>query len=166
MTALTAQQITDLNNSMSANQNPTPGLGDRLNNLEIGASGLYHKVTQTVLASAFTDGGATAGTFVASTLAIPAGATVTFAAVTAVTGFAGDTTAVLQIGDGTTAARYSTGSPSIFATAANGVAVGVPSGVQYHAAAKTVTLTVTSSTDFTPLLTGGGSVTVSIYYIL
>lgn len=121
------------------------------------------KLTETVAYSAFTDGGSTSGTYDLTVGTVPAGATVLGAAVTAVTGFTGDTSAVITIGDGTDADRYNTGTPSVFATAANGVSVGAPSGTTYHAAEKTVTLTVTSGSDFTSV--AAGSVTVELTYM-
>ena len=120
------------------------------------------ELSETVLYSQFTDGGAAVGTFVTS-MAIPAGATVLYSAVKAVTGFTGDTSAVIQIGDGADPDRYNTGTPSVFTSAANGIAVGAPSGVVYHAAGKTVNLTVTSATDWGAV--AAGSVTVSVYYL-
>ena len=128
----------------------------------VDATGVF-KFSQTVTYDQFTDGGGTSGTFVITAGTIPVGATFLYSAVTAVTGFAGDTSATLIIGDGTDADRYNTGTPSVFATAANGVAMGAPSGVQYHAAAGTITLTVTSAADFTSV--SAGSVTVEFYYL-
>lgn len=121
------------------------------------------KIQETVAYSDFTDGGAASGTYAITKGTIPAGATVLAAAVTAITGFTGDTSAVITIGDGTDVDRYNTGTPSVFATAANGIAVGAPSGTLYHATAATVTLTVTSASDFTSV--SAGSVTVEITYI-
>lgn len=121
------------------------------------------KLTETVAYSAFTDGGVAVGTYDLTVGTIPVGATFCYAAVTAVTGFAGDTSAVLTIGDGTDADRYNTGTPDVFTTAANGVAVGVPSGVKYHDTEKTVTLTVTTASDFTSV--NAGSLTVELYYL-
>lgn len=122
-------------------------------------------LTKRVLVSDFTDGGSTSGTLVLGEQ-IPLGAWVQQAILQNVTGFAGDTTATLQIGDGTTVARYNTGTPSIFATA-NAVDMGVPSGTKIHVAAATITLTVTSSTDFTLVKTNGlGAFTLRIYYLL
>jgi hypothetical protein len=80
-------------------------------------------------------------------------------------GFLGDVSAALIIGDGSDTDRYNTGTPSVFATAANGVETGVPSGTKLLTAANKPTLTVTSNADFTPVLAGGGSITVSLYYI-
>jgi hypothetical protein len=121
------------------------------------------KLTQTVGFAAFTDGLGTSGTFDLTVGTIPAGAYFLASSVTAVTGFAGDTSAVMTIGDGTTADRYNTGTINVFATAANGIAAGVPSGVRYHDTAKTVKLTVTSAADFTNV--SAGSVTVELYYL-
>lgn len=121
------------------------------------------KIEETVARSQFTDGGATAGTYTLKKGSIPAGATVLYAAVTKIVGFTGDTSAVIVIGDGTDVDRYNTGTPSVFTTAADGISVGAPSGVVYHAAAKSVVLTVTSAADFTSVT--AGSVTVEIYYL-
>ena len=126
-------------------------------------NGAQVKLEETVAYSAFTDGGSTVGTYAVTVGTIPAGATFQYAAVTAITGFAGDTTAVLTIGDGTDVDRYNTSTANVFATAANGISCGAPSGVVYHAAAKTVTLTVTAATDFTSV--SAGSVTVELYYL-
>lgn len=120
------------------------------------------KITETVSYDDFTDGGAAVGTY-DLTVGIPVGATFLTAAVPAVTGFAGDTSAVLTIGDGTDADRYNTGTPSVFSTAANGVSVGAPSGTTYHATAATVRLTVTTDSDFTSVT--AGSLTVALYYL-
>jgi len=121
------------------------------------------KLEETVAFDDFTDGGAAVGTFDLTVGTIPAGATVLAAAITAVTGFAGDTSATMTIGDGTDADRYNTGTPNVFATAAAGVDAGAVSGTAYHAAAKTVKLTVTTNADFTSV--SAGSVTVELTYI-
>ncbi len=128
----------------------------------VAATGVF-KFSQTVAYDAFTDGGGTSGTFVITAGTIPVGATFLYSAVTAVTGFAGDTSAVLIVGDGTDADRYNTGTPDVFSTVAAGIAMGAPSGVQYHAVVGTITLTVTSAADFTSV--SAGSVTVEFYYL-
>lgn len=111
----------------------------------------------------FTDGGAAAGTKALATQ-IPAGAVVQQAVVKNVTGFAGNVSAVMIIGDGTTTNRYNTGTPSVFATAAV-VEAGVPSGVRAHATAATVTVTVTTSADFTACKSNGaGRAYIEIIY--
>jgi hypothetical protein len=120
------------------------------------------KFTETVAYDDFTDGGAAVGT-IDLTNTIPVGAWVICALATAVTGFAGDTSAVVTLGDGSDVDRYNTGTPSVFATAANGVSLGAPSGTQYHATAATVTVTVTTATDFTSV--SAGSLTIEFYYL-
>ncbi len=113
-------------------------------------------VREQLLASALTDGGAAVGTKALSTT-VPAGARYVATLVDTIVGFTGDTTATLKVGDGTTADRYMTGTPSIFTTAAAGVDMGVVSGTAWHSAAKTITATVTSTADVTPVLASGGS---------
>ena len=93
---------------------------------------------------------------------IPAGAYVLCSKILDVTGFIGNTSATLQIGDGTDADRYSTGTPSVFTTATY-VDAGKPSGAPFHAAAKTPTLIVTAASDFTSVT--AGAVTVEITFI-
>lgn len=118
-------------------------------------------ITETILKSAFTDGGSTSGTKTMATQ-IPAGAVFEYSVVTVNAAFSGDTSAVLTIGDGSDVDRYNTGTPSIFTTGAK--EMGVPSGTRFHAAAQTVTLTVTSGADFTNV-SAAGSITVSLYYL-
>ena len=117
-------------------------------------------ITETVTRAQFTDGGAAAGTKNLSTQ-IPAGAFVTRAYLLDVTGFTGNTSAVITIGDGTDVDRYNTGTPSVFATA-TAINLGAPSGEQIHTAAKTVTVTVTGGSDFTAI--AAGQMTVRIFY--
>lgn len=121
------------------------------------------RIQQTVARSAFTDGGSTSGTYTLTAGTIPVGATVLGSAVTAITGFTGDTSAVLIIGDGTDTDRYNTGTINVFTTAAGGIDAGLPSGLRYHPAAKSIVLTVTSAADFTNV--SAGSVTVEVYYL-
>ena len=122
---------------------------------------VLQKYSETVGYAAFTDGGGAAGTFDLS-LTIPIGATVLRTVLTSVTGFAGDTSAVIIVGDGTDTDRYMTGTPSVFATAANGLDLGVLSGVGYHDAAKTPKITITSGSDWGSVT--AGALTIEIYY--
>ncbi len=124
--------------------------------------GFIEVLTQTVLFSDFTDGGAAVGTKVMAK-AIPTGAIVLGSKLVVNTGFTGDVSAVLTVGDGSTVDRYNTGTPSVFATAAAGVQSGVPSGTKLLTAPNKPTLTVTSNADFTAVI--AGSLTLSIYYI-
>jgi hypothetical protein len=119
-------------------------------------------VRQTVAYSDFTDGGAAVGTL-ALDVQIPVMATVLSSSVTNVTGFTGDTSCTLTIGDGSDADRYNTGTPSIFTTA-NAIVMGVCSGDLQHNAAATVTLTATSNNDWGAVT--AGAMTVSVYYLL
>lgn len=119
-------------------------------------------ISQTVTRAQFTDGGSTSGTKALATQ-IPAGAFVVRAYLQNVTGFTGDTSAVLIVGDGSDTDRYNTGTPSVFTTAA-AIDLGAPSGAQIHTAATTVTLTVTGNSDFTAI--SAGQLTVRIFYLL
>jgi hypothetical protein len=109
-----------------------------------------------------TDGGGTSGTM-DLTDTIPDGAVVIQSLCHTLTGFTGDTSAVITIGDGSTADRYNTGTPSVFTTNASGVALGAVSGTAWHDAAATVTVTITSATDFTDV--DAGTITVAILYV-
>jgi hypothetical protein len=125
-------------------------------------SGSLVKVSETIGFAAFTDGGSTSGTKALATQ-IPVGARILGMHITALTGFIGDTSAVVIIGDGTDTDRYMTGTPSVFTTAAAGISLGNPSGIAYHDVAKTVTVTVTSAADFTNV--SAGSMTVEYFYL-
>lgn len=116
-------------------------------------------VIQTVTYSQFTDGGAAVGTLVL-TDGIPVGATAKRCFVQALTGFTGDTSCTLTVGDGTDADRYMTGTPSIFTTAAGETDLGTPSGTVYHTAAKSVTLTATSGSDWGAVTAGTATVVI------
>ena len=128
----------------------------QLNGIEI------NKISATVGYAAFTDGGAAVGTY-SLTDVIPLGALYLGTAVTAVTGFAGDTSAAMTIGDGTDVDRYNTSTVNVFATAADGIASGIPSGSLYHAAQVTPKITITTAADWTSV--SAGSVTIEMYYI-
>jgi hypothetical protein len=116
---------------------------------------------ETVSYDDFTDGGAAVGTLDLATT-IPAGAVFLRSLVTGITGFAGDTSATLTIGDGTDVDRYNTGTPSVFATAAAGVDMGAPSGTAWHTAAKTPKLTITSGSDWGAV--NAGALTVTLFW--
>ncbi len=120
-------------------------------------------LTETHAAATFTDGGGAVGTKV-MTGSIPVGAVLLGSKVLVPAGFAGDVSCVLTIGDGSDVDRYNTGTPSIFTTAANGIETGEPSGARLLTAANQPTLTITSAADITPVIAGGGSVTVSLLY--
>lgn len=109
----------------------------------------------------FTDGGSAAGTL-ALDETLPIGAWVLRSVLRNVTGFTGNTSAVMVVGDGTDVDRYNTGTPSVFTTA-NAIDLGAPSGTQIHTAAATVTVTVTGGSDFTAIT--AGTATISIYFL-
>lgn len=119
------------------------------------------KISQTVLASAFTDGGGASGTKTMTTQ-IPAGAIFQYARALVNVAFSGDTSAVLTIGDGSDVDRYNTDTPSVFTTGQKDV--GAPSGARDHVSAATVTLTVTGGSDF-GAVNPAGSLTVDLYYL-
>lgn len=122
------------------------------------------KFTQTITADDLTDGGGAAGTKILD-LNIPAGAVVVRTIVKDIVGFAGDTSAVIQVGDGTDVDRYNTGTPNVFATASAGVDMGAPSGTAFHATAKDVVVTITSDSDITAVITdGSGSIEITVLY--
>ena len=125
-----------------------------------------HELTETHLASTFADGLGAVGTKL-FTGAIPAGAIVLGGKVVVTAGFvgSGNNAAAMKVGDGTTADRYNTATINVYVAAANGIDLGLPSGVRFHDVAKTPKITVTMNSDFTSVLAGGGSITVSLFYI-
>ncbi len=118
-------------------------------------------VEEYVQRSQFTDGGSTAGTYQLKS-AIPIGAQVLVTLITQLTGFTGDTSATLIVGDGSDTDRYNTGTPSVFTTA-NQLAMGAVSGTAVHTAAVFPTLTVTSASDFTNVT--AGALKIRIVYL-
>lgn len=110
----------------------------------------------------FTDGGGAAGTKVLD-ITIPKGAILLGSKVTVEEGFAGDTTAVVTIGDGSDVDRYMTGTPSVLNAAADGIQTGVPSGNKLLTADNAPTVTVTGGADWGSIT--AGKLTVTIYYI-
>lgn len=118
-------------------------------------------IAETVGFAAFTDGGGASGTYqMAAT--IPVGALLVATKIQVPTGFTGDTSAVVIIGDGSDTDRYMTGTPSVFTTAADGVECGIVSGAKLVTTANRPTITVTSGADFTSV--AAGSITVSVLY--
>lgn len=110
----------------------------------------------------FVDGGGAAGT-IQFTGALPKGARVLGAKILVPEGFAGDSSATVQVGDGSDVDRYMTGTPDVFSTAEDGVEAGAPSGDLLLTAENRPTITVTSGTDWGSVT--AGKLTVSIYYI-
>lgn len=116
--------------------------------------------TQTFTRAQMIDGGSTAGTLDLSTT-IPAGAVFLQSILTSLTGFTGDTSATIIVGvTGGDTDRYSTGTPSVFTTAAAGIDLGVPSGTKWHTAAAVPTVLITSAADFTNVTAGQATITL------
>ncbi len=118
-------------------------------------------IVQRVSYTDFTDGGGAAGTLTLDGT-IPVGAVVLKTAITGVTGFAGDTSAVLIVGDGTDTDRYNTGTLDVFSDVA-AIDGGAISGTAVHATAKTPVLTVTSGANWGDVT--AGALTVKIFYL-
>jgi hypothetical protein len=118
-------------------------------------------VAQRVLFSDFTDGGGAAGALTMDG-SIPVGAYVLRVVVTDVTGFTGDTSAVLMVGDGTDDDRYNAAADIDVFTTVAALDGGAPQGTAVHVAAKTPVLTLTSAANFTAV--AAGAMTVKIFY--
>lgn len=116
---------------------------------------------ETVSYDDFTDGGSTTGTKDLG-ISIPAGAVFERTLVTSITGFAGDTSATLTVGDGSDVDRYNTGTPSVFSDADAGADMGAVSGTKHHSAAKTPKLTITSDSNFSSV--SAGQLTVTLFW--
>ena len=137
--------------------------------LERGSVGMgIRKVGQWVIYSQFTDGGGAAGTFVlAKTL--PAGSFVIGSKVKVTEGFSGDTTAVMDVGDGSDDDKFSYTTHDILSVADNLIeqadagSGGSETGFALVTSDTTVTLTVTGGSDF-GLITAG-KMYVEVFYL-
>ena len=125
-------------------------------------------VRQRVLYSDFTDGAGTSGTY-ALPVTIPAGSWVIGCKVDVLTGFTGDTTAVMDVGDGSDADKFSyttfnvyTATTGLMETADHGAA-GTESGFAMVTSAATPTLTVTGGAAFASIT--AGELEIAIYYL-
>ena len=108
--------------------------------------------------SQITDGGSTAGTYQVQ-FELPVGFFVDRTQLVNVTGFAGDTSAAITVGDGSDVDRYNTGTPSVFTTISR-LDLGISSGTKFIATANRPTITVTSGADFTSVSAGGFDIRV------
>jgi hypothetical protein len=124
-------------------------------------SGLQN-ITETVALADFTDGGGAAGTYTLKR-GVPLGAYYHKTLLQNVTGFIGDTSAALLVGDGTDTDRYMTAVVSVFTTDTS-IDVGAVSGTAYHDAAKDIVLTVTSGSSFA--LVTAGQLTIKCFFFL
>ena len=123
---------------------------------------VIQKIVETVAFGAFTDSTGVTGTY--DLAEIPIGATVLRCVLAApLVGFAGDTSATIQVGDGTDVDRYMTGTPDVFSDIAGGLDLGVVNGVGYHAVAKTPKITITAGSDWGAVT--AGALSIEIYYI-
>jgi hypothetical protein len=118
-------------------------------------------INQTFAYDDFVDGGGVVGTLVLDE-GIPDGAVVQRSVLHSLTGFTGgaNSTATVQIGDGTDADRYTTGTPDISTTNASGVDLGVPSGTVWHDDEKDVTVTATVDNDWSTIAAGEATVVI------
>ena len=99
-----------------------------------------------ILYSQFTDGEGAAGTYQVQ-FQLPVDFRILRCDIVNVTGFSGDTTAVVTVGDGSDADRLNTGTPSILSTA-TALQMGVPSGSEVVTTAFYPTITVTGASDW------------------
>jgi hypothetical protein len=107
----------------------------------------------------FTDGGSTAGTLTTKII-LPVGFWIDRCVLTNLTGFTGDTSATIQVGDGSDFDRLTTGTPSVFTTATY-LSLGAPSGTLPVSTAFSPVITITSGADFTAV--EAGLLTIQIY---
>ena len=147
----------DLTNNLAS----LPRYKMKANSLENDWAGLQC-IAQTVTFSQFTDGGAAIGTYDLKTQ-IPAGAWGLRCFLQDVTGFTGNVSATIQVGDGTDVDRYTTGTPSVFTTAV-AIDLGALSGTAIHIAAVTPKITITASADFTAVT--AGTLTIKLFYLI
>jgi hypothetical protein len=137
-------------------------------NLERSPVGLgLRKVAQWVDYSDFTDGGSTAGTITLDKQ-IPAGSFVIGSKVHVVTGFTGDTSCVLDIGDGSDADAFSLTTHNIYTAADNLMEVcdvtgSGDAGLVPISTDTSVVLTATSASDWTSV--SAGRLFVEVFYL-
>lgn len=113
--------------------------------------------------SDFTDGGAAVGTYTCG-FTLPINFYIEKLQIVDVTGFAGDTSCTLTVGDGTDADRLNTGTPSIFATATI-VEMGAPSGTRPITTEFKPVLTATSGSDWGAVTAGQLTIKVIGYMV-
>lgn len=125
--------------------------------------GKIQAITERLLFSGFTDGGGTSGYKDLATQ-VPAGALILGWRAEVLTGFTGDTTAVIQVGTSADADRFSSVTTNSV-LAAGTVGSQTKDGVlAFCSAATTVRVTVTGGADFTAV--AAGEMNVTLQYIL
>lgn len=100
----------------------------------------------------FTDGEGASGTYTCG-FTLPVGYFIERCWLTNVTGFAGDSTATIIVGDGTDTDRLNTGTPSVFTTA-TAIDLGAVSGTQLVATAFKPVLTIAEDSDWGDVAAG------------
>jgi len=129
----------------------------------------FRKVGQWVKPADFTDGASTAGTL-ALRKTIPAGSFVVGSKVTVRKAWSGDTSCVMDVGDGSDADIFSYTTHNLFEAAANLVEAadagnaGTESGLVPISSETTITLTVTSGSDFGAIVATGRAY-VEVFYL-
>jgi len=111
-----------------------------------------------ILYSDFTDGGAAAGTYTCL-FTLPVGFFMERCWLTDVTGFTGDSTATITVGDGSTADRLNTGTPSVF-TAASYIDLGAVSATPLVSTAFRPVITITEDSDWGDVTAGALTIKV------
>lgn len=121
-------------------------------------------LSETMLASAFTDGGAASG-YKDMVTALPAYAQVIGWEVDVKAGFSGNVSATIQVGVAGTVDKFSAVTTVSVFTAIRGGCQSPVSSNNFLLAATTVRATVTGATDFTPILTSGGELDLKMRYL-
>lgn len=96
--------------------------------------------------ASFTDGGGAAGTYTCG-FTLPVGFFMERCWLTDLTGFSGDTSAVIIVGDGSDTDRLNTGTPSVLTTATS-VDLGAVSGTALVATEFKPIITITGASDW------------------
>jgi len=135
--------------------------GNATTELEMSPVGMgISKVSQWVKYSDFTDGGSTSGTL-DLTQTLPVGAFVLGTKVKVTTGFSGDTTATLAVGNTSDTNKY-TDNTTVNVLAAATVGESAEDPLEFIASATTVRLTVTGAVAFSSI--GAGKMLVEVFY--
>ena len=129
--------------------------------MEAGIGMGIRRVFQNVKYSDFTDGGAADGTL-NLTKQLPVGAFVLGVKVTVKTGFTGNTTAVMSVGNADDANKYSDNT-TVNVLAAGVVGESPEDPLEFIATATTVKLTITGASDYT--LITAGEADVEVFYL-
>lgn len=122
-------------------------------------------VSQPLLVASFADGGSTSGSIDFAGAELPAGAIVLGWEANVTGAFAGDTSAVIQVGvDGDPDKFTADTTQSAFTAGRRGSAAAPATA--WQAAAAQPRVTVTSASDFTSVVSnGGGAMTVTLYFL-